>query len=170
MSAPDPFQEIVDSLRRILTSTTTTTPTNSVTTTAASSPTVITSPMAKPAPFSGAAEKCNGFLLQCLLTLEMQLHFYTLYRAKITFIISLLTGRALQWAETIWSQSGTVTQSLKNFIEHFREVFERPATDSSTSEQLYHLRQGAMTVNDYALKFRTLAAASRWNECSLLTT
>ncbi len=32
------------------------------------------------------------------------------------------------------------------------------------------LRQGNMSINDYALKFRTLAAASGWNECSLLTT
>lgn len=37
-------------------------------------------------------------------------------------------------------------------------------------EQLYHLRQGSMSVNDYALKFWTLAAASGWNEHSLLTT
>lgn len=76
----------------------------------------------------------------------------------------------LQWDETIWAQSGTVTQSLNNFIEHFREVFGRPTGDSSVGEQCYHLRQGSISVNDYALKFRTLAAASGWNEGSLLTT
>ncbi len=97
----------------------------------------------------------------------MQPHLYTTDSAKIAFLISLLMGRALQWAETIWSQAGTVTLSFDNFIAHFREVFGRPAGDTSVSEQLYHLRQG---VNDYALKFRTLAAASGWNECLLLTT
>ncbi len=182
MSNPDLFQEIVDNLRRILTSTTTTTATNSVPTTATaatsvttstappSSPSpVITSPMAKPAPYSGLAEECNGFLLQCSLALEMQPQLYPTDRAKIAFI-SLLTGRALQWAETIWAQASSVTQSLNNFITHFREVFGTPAGNSSVGEQLYRLQQGSMSINDYTLKCRTLAAASGWNERSLLTT
>ncbi|ROI83731.1 hypothetical protein DPX16_14673 [Anabarilius grahami] len=67
MISPDPFQEIVDSLRRILT--TTPPAANSITTTTTSSPTVVASPMAKPAPFSGSVEECNRFLLQCLLAL-----------------------------------------------------------------------------------------------------
>ncbi len=171
MSAPDPFQELVDSLRWVLlTTTTTTTPITTVTNTSTSSSTVFASPMARPAPFSGAAEECNGFLLQCSLALEMQPHLYTSDRAKIAFIISLLTGRALQWAETICAQASTVTQSLPNFKEHFLEVFGRPVGDSSVGEQLYHLRQVSISINDYTLKFRTLAAASGWNERSLLTT
>ncbi len=172
MSQPDPFQELVDNLRRVLLTPTTAPvpPVTNITNTTSSSPTVITSPMAKPAPFTGVAEECNRFLLQCLLALEMQPHLYTTDRAKIAFIISLLTGQALPWAETIWSQSSTVKQSVNSFIEHFREVFGLPAGDSSVGEQLYHLRQGSLSITDYALKFRTLAAASGWNEHSLLTT
>ncbi len=183
MSDPDPFQEIVDNLRRILTSTTTNTTTNTVTTntnittsgttsiasSSAPSP-VIASPMARPAPFSGRAEECNGFLLQCSLALEMQPQLYPTERAKIAFILSLLTGRALQWAETIWTQAGNITQSLTNFTAHFRDVFGIPAGNSSAGEQLYRLQQGSMSIADYTLRFRTLAAASGWNECSLPTT
>ncbi len=36
-------------------------------------------------------------------------------------------------------------------------------------EQLFRLRQGTMPIHQYSLKFRTLAAASGWNEPSLLT-
>ncbi len=72
--------------------------------------------------------------------------------------------------KTIWAQAGTVTQSLDNCINHFWEVFGRPVGDSSVGEQLCHIWQGAMSINDYALKFRTLAAASGWNERLLLTT
>ncbi len=100
----------------------------------------------------------------------MQPHLYTTERAKIAFIISLLNGRALQWAETIWAQAGTVTQYLNSFVTHLREVFGTPAGDSSAGEQLYHLQQGNMSIHDYALKFRTLAAASGWDESPLLTT
>jgi len=133
------------------------------------SPPVYASPMAKPAPFSGSAEDCNGFILKCSLVLEMQSQLYPDDCSKVVFIISQLNGRALQWAETIWSQHGPVTQSLTNFLTHFKEVFGRPAGDSS-GEQLYQWKHGSMSVNDYALKFRTLAAASGWNEQALLTT
>lgn len=126
--------------------------------------------MAQPVPFSVLAEDYNGFLLQCSLTLEMQPHHFTTECAMIAYIISLLSGRALQWAETIRTQEGTVTQSLSSFIEHFHEVFLRPAGDSSIQEQLFHLRQNHMSVFEYSLKFRTLAAASGWNERLLLNT
>lgn len=32
----------------------------------------------------------------------------------------------------------------------------------SVGEQLYHFCQGSMSVDEYALQFRTLAAASGW--------
>uniref|UniRef100_A0A671NAZ2 DUF4939 domain-containing protein n=1 Tax=Sinocyclocheilus anshuiensis TaxID=1608454 RepID=A0A671NAZ2_9TELE len=54
-------------------------------------------PMARPASFSGEAAFCSGFLLQCSLYLEMQPHLFVTERTKVSFIISLLSGRALQW-------------------------------------------------------------------------
>lgn len=172
MSSSDPFQELVDQPRRVLT----TNPPSAapaitaVNTAVTPSPPAYTSPMAKLAPFSGSAEDSNGFLLQCSLVLEMQPNLYPNERSKVAFIISQLNGRALQWAETIWSQDGPVTQSLTNFVTHFKVVFGRSANDSSAGEQLYHLKQGSMSINDYALKFRTLVAASGWNKQSFITT
>ncbi|ROL47721.1 Retrotransposon-derived protein PEG10 [Anabarilius grahami] len=133
MSTPDPFQELVDVLRRALTSNPSASPPaiTSANTTVTPSPPVYASPMAKPAPFSGSAEDCNGFLLQCSLVLEMQPHLYPDDHTKVAFIISQLNGRELQWAETTWSQNGSVSQSLTSFMTHFKEVFGRPAGDSS---------------------------------------
>ncbi len=159
----------MDNLRRVLTA-----PpppaqaTTSVSTIASPSPPLIASPMARPAPFSGVAEESNGFLLQCSLYIENQPHLTE--RSKVSFLISLLSGKALQWAETIWAQAGNITQSFNNFVSHFREVFGRPHGDSTASDQLYHLRQGSQPIKEYALRFRTLAAASGWNERSLITT
>ncbi len=172
MSSSDPFQEIVDQLKRTFTIMNTATATTSVTTTTSSSanPPGMVSPMVRPAPYSGRAEECNGFLLQCSLTFEMQPHLFPTERAKIAFIISLPHGKALQWAETIWGQAGTVTQSLSGFTNHLWDVFGVSAGDSTAGEQLYHLQQGNMPIHEYALKFRTLAAASGWDESPLLTT
>ncbi|ROL41852.1 Retrotransposon-like protein 1 [Anabarilius grahami] len=104
--------------------------------------------MVTPVPYSGLAEECKRFLLQCSMALEMQPQQFPTEKAKISFIISLLKERVLQWAETIWHKNGPVTQSLDNFLVHLY--------------QLYHLKQGNSSINDFALRFRTLAAASGW--------
>ncbi len=163
----------MDSLRRVITPPVTTTPAPAPVSSPVTSPPgpiYSASPMVNPVPYSGLADDCNGFLPQCSLALEMQPHRFPTERAKMSFILSLLTGRALQWAESLWKQNGTATQSLNAFTNHFREVFGRPVGDASVSEKLYHLKQGKTSVQDYALRFRTLAASSGWNERSLLTT
>ncbi|KAK3516189.1 hypothetical protein QTP70_005696 [Hemibagrus guttatus] len=133
------------------------------------SPLLYTSPMAKPAPYSGSAEDCNGFLLQCSLVLEMQPHMFPTEQSKVVFLITQLSGKALLWADSIWSQNHPAIQSYSSFIDHFKEVFGKPSWDSSIGEELYNLKQGKMSVNEYAFQFRTLAAKSRWNEQALLT-
>jgi len=172
MRTPDPIQYLVDALRRTFTGTSTaTTPASTSAFTAASpSPPAVASPMAKPAPFSGLAEDCNGFLLQCSLVLEMQPHLYPDDRSKVAFIISQLHGKALRWAEPLWNLNNPAVSSLSSFTTHFKEVFGKPAWDSSIGERLCKLKQGSLTVSDYALQFRTLAAASGWNEQAMITT
>ncbi|KAK3544542.1 hypothetical protein QTP86_015846 [Hemibagrus guttatus] len=118
--------------------------TTSADTVTASSAPLCSSPMAQPAPYSGLAVDYNGFLLQCSLVLEMQPHLYPTERSKVVFVITQL--------------------------QHFREVFGKPSWDSSVGEELCKLRQGKLTVTEYALQFRTLAAKSGWNEQALLAT
>lgn len=77
--APDLFAEPVQTLWQSLLPPTTT----SLSVTSAS-------PMTQPALFSGAAEDCSGFLLQCPLQFEMQAPRFLTDKAKITYIISLL--------------------------------------------------------------------------------
>ncbi|ROL53540.1 Retrotransposon-like protein 1 [Anabarilius grahami] len=171
MSTADPFQDLVTALRRTLTGTSTPAPPASTSAfhTASSSPSVTASHMAKPAPFSGSAEDCNGFILQCSLVLEMQSHLYPDDKAKVAFMIQQLDGKALRWAEPLWTQNTPVVQSLSSFINHFKEVFGKPSWDSSLGERLCNLKQGALSVSDYALQFRTLVAASGWNEQALIS-
>ncbi len=55
-------------------------------------------------------------------------------------------------------------------MKSLREVFGRPHGDPTARDQLYHLQQGSQPIKEYALRFRTLTAASGWNERSLITT
>ncbi|KAK3544185.1 hypothetical protein QTP86_008287 [Hemibagrus guttatus] len=169
---PDPLQDLVTALRQALAALPAPAPTppaiTSADTVTASSAPLCSSPMAQPAPYSGSAEDCNGFLLQCSLVLEMQPHLYPTERSKVAFVITQLRGQALLWAESLWSQDSPVTQSYAVFVEHFKEVFGKPSWDSSVGEELCKLRQGKLMVTEYAIQFRTLAAKSGWNEQALL--
>ncbi|KAK3506431.1 hypothetical protein QTP70_002157 [Hemibagrus guttatus] len=138
MSTLDPFQDLVEVIRRALNSTSTPAPpaTTSAFTAASPTPSAVASPMAKPAPFTGSAEDCNGFLLQCSLVLKNQSHLYPDDRSKVAFIISQLVGKALRWAESLWIRENPVVQSLSSFINHFKEVFGKPAWDSSIANAL----------------------------------
>uniref|UniRef100_A0A9J8DBS4 Retrotransposon gag domain-containing protein n=1 Tax=Cyprinus carpio carpio TaxID=630221 RepID=A0A9J8DBS4_CYPCA len=119
------------------------------------------SPMARPATYTGEAESCSGFLLQCSLYFEMQVHAFPTEHTKIAYLISLLSGPALQWAQSIWEANGPLT--------HFKDVFGLNTSALSIHDQLYRLRQGKWTVSEYALHFRTLAANCGWNETALIT-
>ncbi len=111
----------------------------------------------------------GGGLLQCTLTIDLHPQIFPTDQSKIAFLITSLTGPALQWAETILNQAGPSNQTFSHFLAHFREVFGSSPGDSSVGEQLFQLRQGTMPIHQYSLKFRTLATASGWNEPSLLT-
>ncbi len=175
MSSSDPFQELVDSLKRVLLHPSSSpvypapAPPQPSTTPSTSSPIVFASPMARPSPFTGSAEECNGFLLQISLTIDLHPQMFPTDQSKIAFLITSLTGSALQWAETIFNQAGPAIQSFSHSIAHFWEVFSSSPGDTSVGEQLFRLRRGTMPIHQYSLKFRTLAAASGWNVPSLLT-
>ncbi|KAK3531831.1 hypothetical protein QTP70_029712 [Hemibagrus guttatus] len=172
-SQSDPLQDLVAALCQALTVHPAPAPappsTTSVNTITNPSTLLCASPMVKPAPYSGSAEDCNGFLLQCSLVLEMQPHMYPTERSKVVFVITQLSSKAVLWAESLWSQNHPAAQSYSSFVDHFKEVFGKPSWDSSIGEELYNLKQGKMSVNEYALQFRTLATKSGWNEQALLT-
>ncbi|KAL0150990.1 hypothetical protein M9458_053717 [Cirrhinus mrigala] len=90
-------------------------------------------------------------------------------RAKVAFLISLLSGCVLSWARALWQSNSPLFNDLKAFTAHFKEVFSTSSDELSTSNQLFCLRQGSSSVGDYTLTFRTLAASSGWNETALMS-
>ncbi|RXN12720.1 retrotransposon-derived PEG10 isoform 1 [Labeo rohita] len=81
--------------------------------------------------------------------------------------MTLLTGRALDWASAVWDSDLRIKHSLDYFIELLREVFEYPAGGRNISTQIINIKQGHRTAAEFAIKFRTLAAQSGWNDVSL---
>ncbi len=82
--------------------------------------------------------------------------------SRVSFICSLLSGRALEWATAVWEAASLSFPPLNEFLRQFREVFEHSASGKEAGEQLLALRQGKDTAADYSLTFRTLAAQTGW--------
>ncbi len=132
-------------------------------------PSASVSPITIPASYAGDAAECGGFLLQVALFIEMQPQKFSTEHSKVAFLISLLTGRALLWAQAIWNAKSTIINSYDFFTNHFKEVFGSATGMLSVSDQLLRLRQGSSTTRNYTLQFRTLVASSGWNEVALLS-
>ncbi|KAL0186579.1 hypothetical protein M9458_018249, partial [Cirrhinus mrigala] len=120
--------------------------------------------LAFPEKFDGTASKCRGFLLQCTLFVNQQPHLYPTEEGKISFVCSLLTGRALDWATAVWCLDRPTFPSFAAFLQQFQEVFQPSSKSGEAGEEIMALRQGRRTAADYALTFRTLAAQSGWND------
>ncbi|KAK3521101.1 hypothetical protein QTP86_001892, partial [Hemibagrus guttatus] len=123
--------------------------------------------LALPEKFDGSADRCRGFLRQCEVFFSHQPGMYREEGTKCAFLLSLMTDRALEWASAIWDADPQVKLSFAYFAGMIREVFEYPAGGKDISLQLMELRQGSETTADYAIRFRTLAAQSGWNDAAL---
>ncbi len=115
-----------------------------------------------PERFDGTPDKCKGFLLQCSLFLDQQPSLYPTDISRVSFICSLLSGRALEWATAVWEGGILSFPPLNEFLRISSEVFEHSASGKEAGEELLALRQGKDTAADYSLTFRTLAAQTGW--------
>ncbi|KAK3505820.1 hypothetical protein QTP70_019745, partial [Hemibagrus guttatus] len=123
--------------------------------------------LALPDKYDGAADRCRGFLRQCEVFFSQHPEMYHEDGTRCAFLLSLLTGKALEWACAVWDADPLIRSSFSYFAGMIQEVFQYPAGGKDISLQLMELRQGSDSVADYAIKFRTLAAQSGWNEAAL---
>ncbi len=124
----------------------------------------MTSPrLSFPEKYDGTPNKCKGFLLQCTIFMDQQPLLYPTDNSRVSFVCSLLTGRALDWATAVWEGGNMAFPSFRNFMQQFREVFEHSVDGKEVGEQLLALRQGSSTAAEYALTFHTLAAQTGWD-------
>ncbi|KAL7848199.1 hypothetical protein AOLI_G00229170 [Acnodon oligacanthus] len=93
------------------------------------------------APFEGELNKCQGFLFQCCLAFELRPSLFAADR-RVMFILSLLQGRALAWAEAVRDKSPTLFESYERFIHQFHFVFDHPDHTRYASVSLLRLSQG----------------------------
>uniref|UniRef100_A0A3B1IBQ3 Gypsy retrotransposon integrase-like protein 1 n=1 Tax=Astyanax mexicanus TaxID=7994 RepID=A0A3B1IBQ3_ASTMX len=125
--------------------------------------------IAVPERYDGSPDHCKGFLMQCTLYINHHPAQFQSEVDKIHFVLSLLTGRAKEWATALWTNNSDVLHSESRFYALFKSVFDHPAAGRDVGSLLCDLKQGSKSAAEYALEFRTLAAGSGWSEPALLT-
>lgn len=145
--------------------------------TSAPSPSPLASPVHQSEPrappierYDGNPETCRSFLTLCSLTFELQPITFATERSRIAFMITNLTGRAREWATAEWERHSPICDSVVAFSAALGRVFGQPASGREAARALGNLRQGRSRVFDHAIRFRTLAAESKWNDEALVDT
>lgn len=124
-------------------------------------------PIADPEPFHGEVERCRGFIFQCSKVFRQRPLSFASDVTRINYVLSLLRGKALTWAEALSSAVDYDSLSFGDFSEHLSDVFDHPDYSGSAANCLLNVQQGTRTVADYSIEFRTLAAEARWDEAAL---
>ncbi len=122
---------------------------------------------ALPDKFDGTVEQCKGFRRQVEIFFNHQGEGFESDEKKCAFLMSLLTGKAIDWAAAVWETDSLFQRSYTYFVQQLRDVFEHPAGGRDVSTQLLQLSQGRQSAADYAIEIRTLAAQSGWNDFAL---
>ena len=123
-----------------------------------------------PERYSGEAGSCRGFLSQCTLIFTLQPSVFTTDGAMVAYIMTLLSGRALTWANALLEKQSPLCANYDLFIEEMKRIFDCPVRGRDAATRLLYLRQGRNSVADYAIEFRVLAAESEWTEAALIPT
>ncbi|KAG1968686.1 retrotransposon-derived protein PEG10 [Pimephales promelas] len=90
--------------------------------------------------------------------------------SKVAYIITLLTGKALDWATALWEQKSPLTGSCDLFVEEMKKVFHHPTSGGEVDHRLLQISQGTRSVAEFAIEFRTLASESGWDQRALKAT
>ena len=86
---------------------------------------------------------------------------------KVLFIVGLLRGRALEWAQAEDLRNPLASRTLTGFLRDLRSVFDLPHDQGTVTERILQIRQGGESVADYSIRFKTLAAEAGWDEGAL---
>uniref|UniRef100_A0A3B3SFD0 DUF4939 domain-containing protein n=1 Tax=Paramormyrops kingsleyae TaxID=1676925 RepID=A0A3B3SFD0_9TELE len=125
--------------------------------------------IALPERYDGNPDQCRGFLMQVGIYVEEHPEMFTAPGAEVRFTISLLTGRAHEWATALWTDQSPLLHSGGEFHRALMEIFDHPAVGRRPGFRLLDCRQGNRTAADFSLEFRTIAAALRWPDDCLQT-
>ncbi len=94
-----------------------------------------------PPPYDGDPNSCRAFLSQCSLVFALQPRRYVMEESQVAFVITLLKGRARDWATAMWDARAPFCATFQDFRAEMIKLFDRSAQGDEAASQLVRLNQ-----------------------------
>ena len=125
-------------------------------------------PLGDPKAYDGSNFSCAHFLLQMKLRFMASPDRFSTERAKCIYLLTHLTGPALDWAAPFVERESPVLDNYTLFTESLSGVFGHPDRIQNAMNRLTALRQGEDSVATYAAKYQTIAGSLAWEQSTLI--
>ena len=92
--------------------------------------------------YDGSPGKCQGFLMQFSKYTEHDPINFATDKSRVDLVVSLLTGKPLDWATATWTANSTELGSETHFHTLFKEVLDHSPSGCPIGDLLIELQQG----------------------------
>jgi hypothetical protein len=96
---------------------------------------------------------------------------YSNDRVKILTVVSLLSDKALKWANPMLEKPDRFPvqlSSYEEFMKAFASAFAPVDIIATAGDRIKKLRQSKMSASSYAAEFLALSADLEWNDAALM--
>ena len=119
--------------------------------------------VAKPAIFSGKAERVGGFIMACRLYIKMKLRG-NMVEEQIQWVLTYVQGGSADvWKENMMDEleSGEMEyETVEDFLTSLRKEFGGGEEESVKAAELRKLEQGGKTMEEFIQEFKRAARES----------
>ena len=121
-----------------------------------------------PPTFSGNTRELDGFLTRIELAIEANPQRFVNEAARVKFIMSYLTGKALNWASCLRRNNNPILHNVQQFVTELRRNFGDPDVEAVVANaKLCNIRQFKYgQVVSYISEFRKVSQYSNFNEAA----
>uniref|UniRef100_A0A3Q2CBI5 Ty3 transposon capsid-like protein domain-containing protein n=1 Tax=Cyprinodon variegatus TaxID=28743 RepID=A0A3Q2CBI5_CYPVA len=106
-----------------------------------------------PERFSGNPCKLKGFIFQCWLFFGFHDSSFLNNKDRMAFVVSFLSGEALEWAETKFPPKTRENCTFERFIHELERTFSQ-VSKFSVSGNLLKIKQGNRSVAEFSSEFQ----------------
>ncbi|XP_036887274.1 retrotransposon-like protein 1 [Sturnira hondurensis] len=112
--------------------------------------------------FSGDRREYHEFIVLCQLILQSYPRRFCSDRLRVQYVISHLSGMALEWAKGLVQAGSPVISDFPAFLEAMSEVFEYRQAMRVAEDAMFRIRQGDRAAIDYVKEFQGLVPTLGW--------
>ncbi|XP_062946246.1 retrotransposon-like protein 1 [Cynocephalus volans] len=115
-----------------------------------------------PKHFSGDRREYHEFIVLCQLILQSCPRMFYSDRLRVRYVISHLSGLALEWANALLQANSPLIGDFPGFLEAMSEVFEYRQALRVAEEAMFNIRQGNRSTTEYINEFQSLVPTLGW--------